>query len=149
MEDIRDLFAYIREDLNSVIPEIKINVDAIAVAGPSAGGLCTYLSAIHPSPKPKALLSLYGQAGECLVRHFSIPKPESRLNVSLNAERPLSGAKDEIVSSQYAVARSIRLRRVHLPAIHVIAGHGGIPVGVPLINPRNPGPSSEQTDGRF
>lgn len=78
VEDIRDLFAYIRNDLNSAlartteVPKLKINIDALSVAGASAGGLCAYLCAMHVSPKPIALLSMYGQGGECLVKHFSI-----------------------------------------------------------------------------
>jgi alpha/beta hydrolase fold len=47
----------------------KIDPEAIAVAGSSAGGLCAYLAAMHcASPKPKAILSLYGQGGNFLVR---------------------------------------------------------------------------------
>jgi acetyl esterase/lipase len=77
LEDIQDLFAYIRNDLNSALagttggPKLRINIDAISVAGSSAGGLCAYLCAMHLSPKPKALLSIYGQGGECLVRYLS------------------------------------------------------------------------------
>ena len=79
IEDIQDLFGYIRSDLNLALargtgnPPLRINVDAIAVAGTSGGGLCAYLSAIHLSPKPKALLSIYGQGGECLVSHLRYP----------------------------------------------------------------------------
>lgn len=87
LEDIQALFAYIRKDLNSDLveaagdPKLKIDADAIAVAGSSAGGLCTYLCAMHLSPKPKVLLSVYGQAGECLVRHCSSTlKPDSYLD---------------------------------------------------------------------
>lgn len=76
LEDIQDLFSYIRNDLNSALawatgtPKLKIDTDAICVAGTSAGGLCAYLCAIHLSPKPRALLSMYGQGGECLVRRL-------------------------------------------------------------------------------
>ena len=76
LEDIQDLFTYIRNDLNSALAEaagnsgLKVNADAIGVAGTSAGGLCAYLCAIHLSPKPRALLSMYGQGGECLVRYL-------------------------------------------------------------------------------
>jgi acetyl esterase/lipase len=86
IEDIQDLFGYIRNDLNFALagvtwdPPLRINVDAIAVAGTSGGGLCAYLSAIHLSPKPKVLLSMYGQGGECLVSHLRYP---SRSPVSI------------------------------------------------------------------
>lgn len=86
MEDIKDLFAYIRNDLNAALAattgdlKLRINTDAICVAGSSAGGLCTYLCAMHLSPKPKALLSIYGAIGECLVRRFRIFEPEPCLS---------------------------------------------------------------------
>ena len=86
LEDIQDLFSYIRNDLNSALaeatgnPKLKIDTDAIGIAGTSAGGLCAYLCAIHISPKPRALLSMYGQGGECLVRTFSISKPENPIS---------------------------------------------------------------------
>lgn len=75
LEDIQDLFSYVRNDLNSALteasgnPGLKINVDALGVAGTSAGGLCAYLCAIHVSPKPRVLLAMYGQGGECLVSY--------------------------------------------------------------------------------
>jgi hypothetical protein len=54
----------------------NVNSEAIAVAGSSAGGLCTYLAAMHcVSPKPKAILSLYGQGGDFLVK-----KPKKKLS---------------------------------------------------------------------
>ncbi|KAF9646664.1 alpha/beta-hydrolase, partial [Thelephora ganbajun] len=80
LEDIQDLFAYIRNNLNSALaevtgnPKLRINVDAIGVAGTSAGGLCTYLCALHLSPKTRALLSISGLAGEVLNDNFLEPK---------------------------------------------------------------------------
>ena len=91
VEDIRDLFTYIENNLNSALagvtedPKQRIDTNTIAVAGSSAGGLCTYLSVMHVSPKPKALLSIYGQGGEFLVGCFLEFVPESCLN--LNIER--------------------------------------------------------------
>ncbi|KAG6898409.1 hypothetical protein C0992_004120 [Termitomyces sp. T32_za158] len=43
----------------------RIDPEAIAVAGSSAGGTCAYLAAIHcVSPKPKAIVSMYGMGGD-------------------------------------------------------------------------------------
>jgi acetyl esterase/lipase len=115
LEDIQDLFVYIRSDLNSALagatgdPKLRINADAICVAGSSAGGLCTYLCAMHLSPKPKALLSVYGQAGECLVRHFPDSQPGVMSQLLLNAERPFFGTEDEIVGSGQGYGRAIRI----------------------------------------
>ena len=56
------------EGIGPVNFTFKINPEAVAVAGSSAGGLCAYLAAMHcVSPKPKAILSLYGQGGDFLV----------------------------------------------------------------------------------
>ena len=46
----------------------KIDPDAMAVAGTSAGGLCAYLAAMHcVSPKPKGIVSMYGMGGDFFV----------------------------------------------------------------------------------
>ncbi|GLB38669.1 putative alpha/beta hydrolase fold [Lyophyllum shimeji] len=53
----------------------KIDPEAMAVAGSSAGGLCAYLAAMHcDSPKPRALISMYGMGGNFLTPHFLTPK---------------------------------------------------------------------------
>lgn len=76
VSDIRDLFTFINGDdatfkarVENTGNEIvcKIDTNAIAVAGPSAGGLCAYLAAGVMQPKPKALLSLYGMGGDFMV----------------------------------------------------------------------------------
>jgi len=92
LEDILDLFAYIRNDLNPTLaevtgsPKLKIDTGAIGIAGTSAGGLCAYLCAVHLSQKPRALLSMYGQGGECLVSAF-ITQARILHQRSLNTER--------------------------------------------------------------
>jgi hypothetical protein len=58
--------------------QFRIDPNAIAVSGSSAGGLCAYLAAMHcTSPKPRAVLSMYGMGGNFLV---SIPSPQSLLS---------------------------------------------------------------------
>ncbi|KAF8229677.1 alpha/beta-hydrolase [Tricholoma matsutake] len=65
----------IAEGRGSIGFSFQIDPDAIAVAGSSAGGLCAYLAAMHcSSPKPKAILSLYGQGGDFLTSHYLRPK---------------------------------------------------------------------------
>ena len=95
VQDIRDLFAFIvHADISSesnsemtggTVPNIhanrptssavrlgrtfRIDPEAIAVAGSSAGGLCAYLAAMHcVFPRPKAILSMYGMGGDFFVR---------------------------------------------------------------------------------
>jgi hypothetical protein len=81
-KDIQDLLKFVvdrtfplpskQEMVEGAVPldrTFKVNPEAIAVAGSSAGGLCAYLAAMHcVLPKPKAILSLYGQGGDFLVR---------------------------------------------------------------------------------
>lgn len=76
VSDIRDLFTFINGDdatfqarVENTGKEVFWNIDtnAVAVAGPSAGGLCAYIAAGIIQPKPKALLSLYGMGGDLMV----------------------------------------------------------------------------------
>lgn len=71
--DIKDLFWFLSTELNTLLPsscntDFRIDAESIVVSGSSAGGLCSYLAAIHATPKPKGVLSLYGQGGDFLVR---------------------------------------------------------------------------------
>jgi len=83
LEDIKDLFKFLADGFNPAlekelssrsIPPFHVNTSAIAVAGTSAGGLCAYLSAMHATPKPVALLSMYGMGGNFLTDHHLKPK---------------------------------------------------------------------------
>ncbi|KIM47058.1 hypothetical protein M413DRAFT_268696 [Hebeloma cylindrosporum] len=77
IKDIQDAFSFITgnllEDQNT---RIKGDPDRLVVAGSSAGGLCAYLAALHASPKPKALLSIYGMGGNFFSPHYLVPKKE-------------------------------------------------------------------------
>lgn len=71
LEDIKDVVRYLdkglNEDLVSSGENIPIDASSTIVSGSSAGGLCAYLAALHAVPKPKGVLSLYGQGGDFLV----------------------------------------------------------------------------------
>ena len=71
LDDIKDLFTYLSTDLNLDLAasgcERRVDASSIIVAGSSAGGLCAYLAALHATPKPKGVLSLYGMGGDFLV----------------------------------------------------------------------------------
>ena len=123
---------------------MRIDADAVAVAGSSAGGLCTYLCAMHLSPEPRALLSIYGQAGECLVKFFRYPI-ENRISILPSAERQLPEAEGKTVYHWQAAGRPVRFHRFHLPPICFFTGHHGFSGGVL----RTDGPSSKQTNVPF
>lgn len=71
LADIKDLFHYldnsVNSDLASAAPGVTLDASKLFVAGTSAGGLCAYLAALHATPKPKGVLSLYAQGGNLLV----------------------------------------------------------------------------------
>ena len=82
LADIVDLFRFLEVDVNrhfrnmqedsSTSSRFEIDPTALAVAGSSAGGICAYFAAIHASPRPKAVLSLYGMGGNYLVSTFLV-----------------------------------------------------------------------------
>ncbi|EGO24137.1 hypothetical protein SERLADRAFT_470927 [Serpula lacrymans var. lacrymans S7.9] len=103
LADIKDVFKFVSEDLNrhlekrqgairvngdatmlensgadtttlNHVPTFHVDSGALAVAGTSAGGLCAYLAAVHASPKPKAVASLYAMGGKFLTAHYLTPK---------------------------------------------------------------------------
>ncbi|KAH7885514.1 alpha/beta-hydrolase [Phlebopus sp. FC_14] len=92
LDDIRDVFDFVANKLNGLLDgntgqhnstsgmrsasNCRIDSQAIGVAGTSAGGLCAYLAAVHASPKPKVLLSMYGMGGDFLTSHYLTPKSE-------------------------------------------------------------------------
>ncbi|KAF8965123.1 alpha/beta-hydrolase [Flammula alnicola] len=73
--DIQDLFSFITDTEFKVTDHtFKVHRDKIAVAGSSSGGLCAYLAAMHCSPQPAAVLSMYGMGGNFLSPHYLSPK---------------------------------------------------------------------------
>ncbi|PIL22455.1 hypothetical protein GSI_15143 [Ganoderma sinense ZZ0214-1] len=80
LADIKDLFAFIDRDVNVLVRGCKgtrafeIDSSALAVAGSSAGALCAYLASMHASPRPKAVLSLYGMGGDMLTWQYLTTK---------------------------------------------------------------------------
>lgn len=82
LTDIKDLFRFLVSEFNPQLhppnhtadnqtdehrPGFVLDINAIAVAGSSAGGLCAYLAAMHVSPRPRAVASFYGLGGNFLV----------------------------------------------------------------------------------
>ncbi|KAI0648139.1 alpha/beta-hydrolase [Trametes meyenii] len=85
LDDIKKLFRFLDETVNRLIQEdwiresrsglpFQIDSNALAVAGSSSGGLCAYLAAMHASPRPRAVLSLYGMGGDMLTPQYLSPK---------------------------------------------------------------------------
>ncbi|KAJ4482366.1 Alpha/Beta hydrolase protein [Lentinula aciculospora] len=79
LEDVLDVFKFVAKlsvdvtdqtEHNSTPAQYQVDPERIAVSGSSAGGLCAYLAAMHATPKPKAVLSLYGLGGNFLIPHY-------------------------------------------------------------------------------
>ncbi|KAF8843402.1 alpha/beta-hydrolase [Paxillus ammoniavirescens] len=92
IDDIRDIFAFVRNTLNGLLDRqpaevdtdgaqpsagrFRVDPEAIGVAGTSAGGLCAYSATMHVSPKPRVVMSMYGMGGDFLTPHYLTPKTE-------------------------------------------------------------------------
>ncbi|GBE84981.1 alpha/beta-hydrolase [Sparassis crispa] len=83
LADVQDVFRFLSVDINPQLrlrynehPFILVDSASIAVAGSSSGGLCAYLAAMHASPKPNAVLSMYGMGGNFLTSQYFTPKSE-------------------------------------------------------------------------
>ncbi|KAL0069099.1 hypothetical protein AAF712_003785 [Marasmius tenuissimus] len=78
VEDIKDLFTFLRGPDFKVSydggEQVTLNPTKIAVSGSSAGGLCAYLTAIHVTPKPAALLPIFASGGDFLTPSYFSPK---------------------------------------------------------------------------
>ncbi|KAM0753045.1 alpha/beta-hydrolase [Meredithblackwellia eburnea MCA 4105] len=81
IEDVIDLFSFIRNSLNT---ELKIrglvgpgiDTQTVFAAGASAGGFMAYLAGLYVEPKPKAIVSLYGMGGDWLLDDWFTQKTE-------------------------------------------------------------------------
>ncbi|KAF9524268.1 Alpha/Beta hydrolase protein [Crepidotus variabilis] len=77
VKDIQDLITFLaNNEITGLERPVRINPDRIAVSGTSGGGLCVYLAAMHCSPRPRALFSLYGMGGNFLIPHYFKPKSD-------------------------------------------------------------------------
>ncbi|KAF8956513.1 Alpha/Beta hydrolase protein [Flammula alnicola] len=75
--DMQDLFSFITQnEIQGTQQTFKGNPNMVAVAGSSAGGLCAQLAAMHCSPKPKAIVSLYAMGGNLFTLHYLKAKNE-------------------------------------------------------------------------
>ncbi|KAJ7160074.1 alpha/beta-hydrolase [Mycena filopes] len=80
IDDIKDVFTFLARDdtcfKTGTGCHFGVDPTSLAVAGSSAGGLCAYLAALYASPKPKAVLSMYGMGGQCFSHRSLTPKNE-------------------------------------------------------------------------
>ncbi|RXW24091.1 hypothetical protein EST38_g1762 [Candolleomyces aberdarensis] len=86
IEDIKDLWEFVTSpELSITFPDskrstgrtLKIDSNAIAVGGSSAGGWCAFMTAIHcKNPAPKAIISMYGLGGQIFTSYYLSPKKE-------------------------------------------------------------------------
>ncbi|KAK7054531.1 hypothetical protein VNI00_003729 [Paramarasmius palmivorus] len=76
LEDIKDVFAFIREPGFGESAGLGVQLDPskVAVSGSSAGGMGAYLAAIHVEPKPAAVLAIFASGGDVLNPLYFEPK---------------------------------------------------------------------------
>jgi len=73
IEDLRDAFRWVREDLPTQLP-VPIDLQRVAVVGHSAGGYLTLMSGFCILPPPKVLVAFYGY-GDITAPWYSSPDP--------------------------------------------------------------------------
>jgi hypothetical protein len=68
LQDIKDFFLHLSTmEYDIAGGKFSVDMSNIVVVGASAGGLCALLAGLHVSPKPMAVLDLYGMGGNFLV----------------------------------------------------------------------------------
>ncbi|KAI0061551.1 alpha/beta-hydrolase [Artomyces pyxidatus] len=73
LADVVDLFAFLASgDLSA--SGCSVDAQRLVAVGTSAGGYCCFLAAMHATPQPAAILSLYGLGGDFLTPYFLTPK---------------------------------------------------------------------------
>ncbi|KAF6754767.1 Alpha/Beta hydrolase protein [Ephemerocybe angulata] len=123
-DDVKDLWAYITNpspklsfpEGDETTKELQIDADAIAVGGSSAGGYCAYLAAMHcKSPKPKALVEIYGLGGQIFVRlsHLNLLIILSAKSLNQHPELVLPQPQNHCIRNPIP-----RMDRPLLPPIH-------------------------------
>ena len=61
LQDIKDFFLHLSTiEYDIAGGNFSVDMSNIVVVGASAGGLCALLAGLHVSPKPRAVLDLYG-----------------------------------------------------------------------------------------
>nr|XP_031858856.1 uncharacterized protein CI109_005675 [Kwoniella shandongensis]KAA5525928.1 hypothetical protein CI109_005675 [Kwoniella shandongensis] len=71
VEDIKDAFGWLRENLSSIL-DSQVDIDRYAIGGDSSGGTLSTLVGGMLDPKPKAVLDVYGPVN-FLASNFSRP----------------------------------------------------------------------------
>jgi acetyl esterase/lipase len=76
--DVRALGDYLSSgQLSSHLPVgLSLDPTRLFAAGLSAGGYMSYLYALHATPKPKGILSLFALGGDLLTDRYVLPNPD-------------------------------------------------------------------------
>ena len=130
IDDIKDVFRFIREELNVKLseampslgsrtyPRYHVDPNAIAVAGSSAGGQCALYAAMHVSPKPKAVVTMYAMGGDYLVRAY-IARCNSNTH-HIIPDSTISDREDSAVLQRPRDPRSRPIYRIFLPILQFL-----------------------------
>ncbi|KAJ3037883.1 hypothetical protein HDV00_001227 [Rhizophlyctis rosea] len=78
IEDVKSLFSFLANPSfsSTYLPHnIKLDISKIAVAGYSGGGYPARAAGIYATPRPRAILSVFGMGGDVLHDHWLKPRP--------------------------------------------------------------------------
>ncbi|OZJ01469.1 hypothetical protein BZG36_05772, partial [Bifiguratus adelaidae] len=76
IDDIVDAHAFVYTKANELLPSKPIDTDRIFVAGNSAGGYCATVVGAQASPRPKAVISVFGML-DIQGQWWNTPHPDA------------------------------------------------------------------------
>ncbi|TFK34731.1 Alpha/Beta hydrolase protein [Crucibulum laeve] len=130
LEDVQDLHAFLpsievtvpsEDDVDSKAQKVKIDTEALAVAGSSSGAFLAFLAAMHWKSKPKAVLSIYGMSGDFLMPLYLTPSP-----MAANFDKP--ELKDFVYPFPSGPLKEVAdWSLTHIPAGHSSNPRSGLP----------------------
>jgi acetyl esterase/lipase len=75
VDDIVDAYTFVYTKANELLPSKAIDTDRIFVAGNSSGGYCAAIVGAQASPRPKAVISVYGMV-DIQSEWWNTPHPD-------------------------------------------------------------------------
>ncbi|PYH93844.1 alpha/beta-hydrolase [Aspergillus ellipticus CBS 707.79] len=100
IEDAKALFKYLSNDFQTILPEsTTLDTTRIAVTGFSAGGYSARAACVYATPKPAAMLTGFGSAGDWLLDHWTRGRPPTSIAGRVNLDEVPKLLADKTVVS--------------------------------------------------
>ena len=91
IEDMKALFAFLASpqfsESKTYFPEgTTLDCTRLAVAGFSGGAYCASMAGLYASPRPRAVLLMYGMSGDFLIDYYISQKSQPSIPIPYNVE---------------------------------------------------------------